>query len=157
MKTHEIIALSLLSLPGLSLQAQSMHEYPDSVVLSTGQAAIVLHTASGKVDYRFASGITLDNTVAYIEELHSGNLSTAGLGQHPYSTDAVQDSLGNGIRINIKHMDDRHALYLLQRITLYADHPWITVDLVAGSSKGPLETRHISPIAILKEQSGRLS
>jgi len=157
MKFCKIAAL-LLGLPGLSLRAQTLHEYTDSIVVSTDGAAVVLHTTTGKVDYRFASGIVLDNTVAYIRELSVGYLSTADLGQHPYSTDVVEDSLGKGIRINIKHMDDRHALYLLQRITLYNGYPCVLTDVMAGSKNGKemLETRHVSPIAVLPAQEGRL-
>src|SRR5882762_10365733 len=159
MKNRFIFVLSILSLQGSSLRAQSLHEYSDSVVLSTGEASVVLHTATGKVDYHFAGGIAMYNTVAYLQDMYAGGFSTASLGQHPYSTDAVQDSLGTGIRINIKHLDDQHPLYLLQHITLYADKPWILVDLVAGRVKGtePLETRYISPVAVLKDQGGRLS
>ena len=103
----------LLSLWGITSQAQALHEYNDSVVLSNDQVSIVLHTATGMVDYHFTEGGALTNTVAYVQDINTGMLSTAGLEQHPYSTDAVEDSLGKGIRINIKHMDDRHALYLL--------------------------------------------
>lgn len=159
MKCYRSIILSILSLWGLTPQAQTLHEYSDSVVLSNDQVRIILHTNTGKVDYHFTGGITLDNTVAYIREINTGLLTTAGLDQHPYSTDAIQDSLGRGVRINIKHMDDRHALYLLQRITLYADRPCILLDLVAGSMTGQtsVETRDISPIALLPGQQGRLT
>ncbi|MBN9385335.1 MAG: hypothetical protein J0H74_31550 [Chitinophagaceae bacterium] len=157
-KYYKITILFLSGLWGSSLQAQTVQEYADSVVVSTDGAAVILHTATGKVDYHFTDGIVLDNTVAYIQELRTGYLSTADLALHPYSTDAVEDSLGKGIRINIKHMDDRHALYLLQRITLYADHPRVLMDLIAGSAKGQaLETRNISPLAVLAAQQGRLS
>lgn len=157
LKVYKIVIL-LMSLPGLTLQAQDLREYADSVVLSTNAAAVVLHARTGKVDYRFGDGIVLDNTVAYIQELNTGYLSTADLGQHPYSTDVVADSLGKGIRINIKHMDERHTLYLLQRITLYEGHSWVLTDMIVGSNSGreTLETRHISPLAVSAAQGGRL-
>jgi len=144
---------------GITSQAQALHEYNDSVVLSNNQVSVVLHTATGTVDYYFAGGGSLDNTVAYVQDINTGLLSTASLGQHPYSTDAVEDSLGKGIRINIKHMDDRHALYLLQRITLYADDPYVLTYLVAGSVTGQtlIETRNISPVAVLPSAKGRLT
>jgi len=158
MKIPIITALSLLCMREPSLQAQSLHEYPDSVVLDNDQARVIFHLATGKVDYRFSSGITLTNTVGYLRELKGDVLSTSDLVQHPYSTDDVHDSLGNGIRINIRHMDDRHALYLLQRITLYGDHPWILTDLLAGrADQTPVETRDISPIAVMPGQKGQLT
>jgi hypothetical protein len=157
---HRLIIVLILTGPWLSqLQGQTLHEYPDSVVLSGEQASIVVHTATGKIDYHFAGGVRLDNTVAYVRDLSMGKLFTSDLEQHPYSTDAVQDSLGSGIRINIRHMDDRHALYLLQRITLYGRRSCILTDLVAGSVTGRanVETREISPLAVLSGHGGRLT
>lgn len=154
---HSIFFL-LLSLWGITSQAQALHEYNDSVVLSNDQVSIVLHTATGMVDYHFTGGGTLTNTLAYVQDINTGMLSTADLEQHPYSTDAVEDSLRKGVRINIKHMDDKHALYLLQRITLYAGSPYVLTDLIAASATGQtqVETRNISPIAILPQTKGRL-
>lgn len=154
---RRLMLILLPSLWGIASQAQAFHEYNDSVVLSNDQVSIVLHTASGTVDYHFTGGSFLYNTVAYVQDINTGMLSTANLEQHPYSTDAVEDSLGKGIRINIKHMDDKHALYLLQRITLYADGPYVLTDMVAGSAAGQatVETRHISPVAVLS--GGRLA
>jgi len=156
---RHLINVILLSLWGISSQAQALHEYNDSVVLSNDQVSVVLHTGTGKIDYRFTGGADIHSTVAYIEDVNTGMLSTADLEQHPYSTDVVEDSLGKGIRINIKHMDDKHALYLLQRVTLYADGPYVLTDLVAGSLTGQaqIETRNISPMAILPKTKGRLT
>jgi len=157
--TRRSILIFLPGLWGITSQAQALHEYNDSVVLSNSQVSIILHTATGTVDYHFAGGGSLDNTVAYVQDINTGMLSTASLEQHPYSTDAVEDSLGKGIRINIKHMDDRHALYLLQRITLYADGPYVLTDLVAASVTGQtvIESRNISPVAVLPSVKGRLT
>jgi len=158
MKIQPIIILTILSLPGPSLRAQSLHEYPDSVVLENDQARVILHLATGKVDYRILPGITLTNTVGYLREPGGDVLFTSDLAQHPYSTDDVQDSLGNGIRINIRHMDNKHAIYLLQRITLYGDHSRIMMDLLAGrGDQAPVETRDISPLAVLPGQKGQLT
>jgi len=155
---HSIFFL-LLSLWGTTSQAQALHEYNDSVVLSNHRVRIVLHNTTGMVDYYFAGGVSLTNTVAYVQDINTGMLSTASLEQHPYSTDAVEDSLGKGIRINIKHMDDKHSLYLLQRITLYAESSFILTDLIAAGTTGqtPVESRNISPVAILPSIKGRLT
>ncbi|HVV04031.1 MAG TPA: hypothetical protein VHC96_07385 [Puia sp.] len=157
--TRHSILVTLLSLWGITSQAQALHEYNDSIVLSNQQVRIILHTNTGMVDYHFAGGGFLDNTIAYVQDLNTGMLTTADLEQHPYSTDAVEDSLGKGIRINIKHMDDKHALYLLQRITLYANGHFVLTDLVAASTTGetPVETRNISPLAVFPRTKGRLA
>ena len=145
-------------LQGLA-NAQTLREYKDSVVLSNSQVAVTVNTGTGRLSYRFSDGIALDNTVAYMEDVHSGRLSSADYSLHPYSIDPVDDSLGKGSRINIKHMDERQPLYLLQHITLYADRPYILLDVEAGrmTGQGPLpETRNIAPLAILPGQQGRL-
>jgi len=90
----------------------------------------------------------------------TGRLSSADLRRHSCSTERVRDSLGKGIRISIRHTDDRQPLFLLQHITLYADQPYLLIDAEAGRMTGqaPLpETRNIAPVAILPGQNGRLS
>ena len=146
------------------LQAQTVKDDADSLVVSDGSVRIVLHAAAGTVDYHFSSGVELLNTVGYVVDMRAGLLLTTGLAQHPYSTESVHDSLGDGVRINIRHMDDRHGLSLLQRITLYSEGHRVVCDLVASgaapasaaSGQGSVETRNISPLAVLPSQGGRV-
>jgi alpha-galactosidase len=159
MLSRSFFSLLSLMLVQSRANAQTLHEYPDSVVLSGEQVTVIINTVTGRLNYRFTNGITLDNTIAYVEDIHSGRLSSADLRQHSCSTERVRDSLGKGIRINIKHMDDRQPLYLLQHITLYADQPYLLIDVEAGrtTGQGPMpETRNISPLAILSGESSRL-
>ncbi|GGB02391.1 hypothetical protein [Puia dinghuensis] len=160
MRTTIYITFCLcLIFSGWRLQAQTLKEYPDSVVLYDSQVRIVFHTANGAIDYHFAGPTDVYNAVGYVLDTRTGLLLTTSLAQHPYSTDAVHDSLGDGIRINIRHMDDRHAISLVQRITLYADRHWVLTDITAASSTGQatVETRNISPLAILPSQQGRVA
>jgi len=154
-----IVICCWLAGPGGLLQAQTVKECPDSVVVSDASVRVVLHTASGAVDYHFPGGIDLYNTVGYVVDTRAGLALTTGLAQHPYSTEAVHDSLGDGIRINIRHKDEHHAISLLQRITLYGSRKWVLCDLTATGSAGQatVETRNICPLAILPSQWGRLS
>lgn len=150
--------ISFLLMQGLA-KAQTLHEYNDSVVLSNAQVTVTVNTVAGRLNYRFTNGITLDNTVAYVEDIHAGFLSSASLHQHPYSIDPIEDSIGKGVRINIKHMDERQPLYILQHITLYADQPYLLIDVEAGltTGQGPMpETRNIAPLAILPGGDSRL-
>ncbi len=118
-QTWAVAALCLsLLLPGWRLQAQTLKEYADSVVVNDDQVRIVLHTANGAIDYHFAGGTDIYNAVGYVLDTRTGLLLTTSLAQHPYSTEAVHDSLGDGLRINIRHMDDHHAPGLGER-----DHP----------------------------------
>ncbi|HTI11018.1 MAG TPA: hypothetical protein VL832_20750 [Puia sp.] len=156
--TRTIFLISFLLMQGLA-NAQTLREYNDSVVLSNSRVTVTLNTITGRLTYRFANGITLDNTIAYVEDIHAGLLSSTSFSQHPYSVDQLEDSLGKGIRVNIKHMDDGQPLYLLQHLTLYADQPYLLLDVEAGrsSSQGPLpETRNIAPLAVLPHQCSRL-
>ena len=147
-----------LSLPAWRLQAQALKEYPDSAVLQDGQVRIVLHTASGVIDYHFAGGIAIYNAVGYVQDVRAGLLLTTGFALHPYSTDEVHDSLGDGVRMNIRHMDDRHTLSLLQRVTLYTNRHWVVTDIsAAATGQAGVETRNISPLAILPSQQGKIS
>src|SRR5882757_8467896 len=151
--------LSLLLLQGRA-NAQALKEYKDSLVLSNQQVAVIVNKVTGKLNYRFTNGILLDNTVAYVEDVHSGRLSSADLRRHSCSTERVRDSLGKGIRISIRHTDDRQPLFLLQHITLYADQPYLLIGVEAGRMTGQdslPETRNIAPVAILPGQNGRLS
>ena len=136
--------------------AQTVHDYNDSLVLSNGRVTVVAHTATGMVDYRLAGGIRLENTVAYINDLHYGMVSTADLSVHAYSIDSVADSLGRGIRINFRHLDNQRPLYLQQRITVYEDSGYVLVGLEAGvDGRGTFpETRDISPLAVLPSRQG---
>ncbi len=154
--------LAFLFLPGLlpaPSQAQTTHEYNDSLVVSNGNATIVVNNATGKVGYRFAGGTSISNTVAYMQDLNGEYICSADFSQHPFSTESIQDEFGTGMRINLQHTDIAHRFVLLQRITLYGDRPLILLDVQAISKGGnslPVETRNISPLAVLPSRSGSL-
>ena len=138
--------------------AQTVHEYNDSLVLSNSRVTVVVHAGTGMVDYRLARGIRLENTVAYVNDLHYGMVSTADLNVHAYSIDSVADSLGRGIRINFRHLDNQRPLYLQQRITVYEGSGYVLIGLEAGvDGRGAFpETRNISPLAVLPSRQGRV-
>lgn len=154
-----------------------MQEGKDSVTLSGAGVRIVVARATGKVNYYFASGIFLDNTVAYVDDVHVGYVSSAGCSRHSYKTDALRDSLGKGVCLTIEHSGNAQGLVLVQRISLYQDQPgaqparsvnqvgvpappFVTVQLLVRAAEGggvQPETRDISPLAILPSQGGLLS
>jgi hypothetical protein len=148
----------------------TVHDYNDSLVLSNSRVTVVVHAATGMVDYRLAGGILLENTVGYINDLHYGRVSTADLSVHAFSIDSVADSLGRGIRINFRHLDNQRPLYLQQRITVYEGSGYVLVGLEAevDGREGPggagtpggratfPETRDISPLAVLPSRQGRV-
>jgi hypothetical protein len=92
-----------------------------------------------------------------VEDIHYGRLATTDPGTHSYSIEHIQDSLGKGLRVSIRHVSVGRPLYLLQHITLYDSYALIDVGVVRIAGKGLLpETRHISPLAIVPSQGGRL-
>jgi alpha-galactosidase len=140
-----------------NLHAQELNEFKDSLVLFNQQVKIIAYNGTGRVSYRFLNGVFAKNTVAYINDIHFGYMSSADFSEHYFAVDHINDSVGIGIRFNIKHSDDRHKLILIQHITLYKDHFYLLVSVEAKGKTGETvlpETRDISPIAILPDQNG---
>ena len=139
--------------------AQAVHEYTDSLVVSGSQVTVVINSATGMVSYRFSGGASISNTVAYMEDLSGAYNYSADFSQHPFSTETIQDGFGTGMRINLQHTDAAHRFALLQRITLYRDQPYVLLDVQAiskGGDNSPVETRNISPLAVLPSRNGSL-
>lgn len=152
----KIAFFSLCLLP-LWVQAQTVKEYDDSLTVSNQTVTVTVNRLTGKVNYRFSNGASLMNTVAYVEDLRLGRICSGELAEHLYGTEAVNDSIGAGVQINIRHTDKEHPLLLVQHIRLYKDLAYLSVDLEAVSKHGKtlqLETRNISPMAILPSQNG---
>lgn len=147
----------LMVLLQLSLHAQVARSYKDSLVVYNNDVRIVVHHTSGTVDYRFANGVVLSNTVAYVEEIKTGYLFSTGYTQHHSSTQQVNDAGGKGLRIDIQHQDEHSPVILTQHITLYEKQPLLLINVEAGGRRqdAVLATRNISPIAVLPSQNGR--
>lgn len=137
----------------------------DSLVLSNDQVRIVVDRASGKVSYYFKNGVSLQNTVACMEDVHAGYLVTAVFGRHLATTAPILDSFGKGTHLKIEHDDEQLPLRLVQHIMLYENQPFFLISVEAEPSKGSTrqegwdglpETRHISPLAVLPSQEGRV-
>jgi hypothetical protein len=139
----------------------------DSLVLSNQQVRLVADQVSGRVSYYFKNGLSLQNTVACMDDVHAGYLVTSAYSKHLASTAAVQDAFGRGTHLKIEHTDDKLPLRLIQHIILYENHPFllVSVEAAANPSKGskPLEgwdglpeTRYISPLTILPSDKGRV-
>jgi alpha-galactosidase len=149
----------ILLLSGTYLPAQELHKTVDKVEITTGEVTITADLKSGTINYLFANGTRLNNTVAYLNDLFIGNVTTADFSTHTYTKTAINDSLGAGIRLLITHTDAKYPFILVQNITQYKDKPYILVDLVAKNKENRnaiLETREISPIAVLPKYHGKL-
>jgi len=157
MVRNTIFLVNLLVLVTLGqVSAQELHEYKDSVVIAATNVSFKADLHSGKVSYHYRNGTDLSNTVAYVEDVHSGMVTSADLENHSYQLDQIKDALGNGIRFTFKHEDTRHPLALEQHITLYPELGYLLVDVVALGANGHItvETRNISPLAVLPAYEG---
>lgn len=135
--------------------AQEVHEVADSVVLSNGKLTIKFDQNSGKVSYRFIIGTCFNNTIAYVEDVQLGYLSTNDFDKHSYTIDEVEDPLGKGKCINLIHETASKKLRLIQHITLYREGDYILISAEAETTDAAVfipETRNISPLAVLPAQ-----
>ncbi|MEN0052681.1 MAG: hypothetical protein AAGC65_03395 [Mucilaginibacter sp.] len=146
-----IIAL----LPVCSSNAQQVTKSNDSLVVSTATSSVTVNFKSGHVSYRFTNGVMLNNTIAYINELNAGYLSTADCSVHQAATDAFDNSFGKGVRIVIKHSGNSKGITLVQQITLYQNHAYLLTNLEALGT-APLESRDVCALAVLPSQKANL-
>lgn len=106
------------------------------VVLKNEKISVLLDNHSGRISYRFASGVRIDNTVAYVEDLHAGYIYSTDFAKHTYQT--------TGTELTVAHSDAQHSMRLIQHITLHASY--LTTYEEITDSKTTLETRNISPL-----------
>ncbi|HEY0273436.1 MAG TPA: hypothetical protein VGC22_09645, partial [Chitinophaga sp.] len=64
--------------------AQELHEYSDSVVMSSDDVVFRADLRTGTVSYRYRNGTQLNNTVAYVEDVHAGKITSADFATHQY-------------------------------------------------------------------------
>lgn len=115
--------------------------------LSNTHVSVYVDTVTGRVSYRFASGQAVENSIAYVEDVHMGYLSATGCRGHEYHITPVHDSLGRGRTLTLVHSGDAAGLTLIQHITLYDDQPFLLLDVEARGGGAFLpETRNISPL-----------
>lgn len=153
----KILLSGLLTWLGVTtVQAQHISQSPDSVVIANDHVRLHVDTRTGYIDYRFHNGVVLQHTIAGIDELQAGHLTTASFSKHQCSTQPIKDATGNGTLLTIIHSNPAGALQLEQQITVYEQAPHLLLK-VQATSNTLLETRHISPLSILPEQQGYLT
>ena len=130
----------------------------DSLVVSNSFVKVIANLHSGKVHYRFASGTQWENTIAYVQDVRQGIFSSETFSRHSFTTDDINDPLGKAICINFVHEDADRSLRLVQYITVYASQPFILISAEAAAKEKAvlLETRNISPLAVLPAQQSRI-
>lgn len=145
----------LLLLSG-TVSAQKVTKYADSLVVSAGGSTVSVNYKTGRLNYRFGNGVVLNNTIAYVNELSAGYISTSSCKTHMASTDEFNNDGGKGIRIIIQHSGNEAGIMLTQQVLLYADHPYLLTNLTALKNNAELETRDICALAVLPQEKAEL-
>ncbi|WP_242674924.1 hypothetical protein [Niastella populi] len=158
---HKTLSLSLLCLllvPCLAVSRQKLVA-ADSIVISNDYVKVVADLQTGKVHYRFTSGTQFENTVAYVQDVKTGMLTSTAFGGHQGSADELSDPLGKAICLNLVHEDAAQPLRLTQYITVYEKQPFILLSAIATAKAGGamVETRNISPLTVLPAAQGKIT
>lgn len=155
---HRSTVLSglMIFLFSLDASAQAGRMIGDSTVFTLGKVEVTFSHQTGTLSYRFQTGMALVNTVAFVELLNSGTVVSTDFQTHTVRQEAISDSLGRGERIVVTHESAREVVRLVQTITAYEGQPAVQVRLeVTSTSSDPIETRYISPLAILPAIGGQ--
>jgi alpha-galactosidase len=150
------VGLCALFVASLTARAQQITKYPDSLAVSTAEARVTVDYKTGYIAYHFNNGVVLSNTIAYLNDLNLGYLSTSGCKQHQAATDEFDNSSGKGVRIIIRHSDNDKGITLVQQVTLYQNRPYLLTNLTALSKDRQLESRDICALAVLPRDQGSL-
>jgi alpha-galactosidase len=153
-----VYSLFVITLFFSTSYAQELKTFPDSVTVQADHVKITIDKRSGLVNYLFSNGVVLKHTSAYLNDLNAGKIYSSGFSDHTCSIVPVHDKLGDGKRIFVTHSDNKYPFILIQSITIYQRHSYILVDVSAKNKHPhgvPLETRDISPIAILPQFGGK--
>lgn len=155
-KPFRLITVFVLTLCGIALKAQELQKSADNTTISSPQVKITVDKTTGTINYLFTNGMHIDNAVAYVRDLNSGYISTVDFSSHACSTKEANDKIGKWLRLIVKHSDTKHSISITQSFTLYQGKQYVLVDVSATSSGKPIETRDISPMAILPANKGGL-
>jgi len=160
-KKASIPILFLFSLLAVSLnaKAQQVTNYKDSLVVKDQEKSVCVNLITGYVCYHFSNGVVINNSIAYVNDITSGYLSTTECKIHQAATDTFTNSAGKGIRLVIKHSGNDKGIALIQQIYCYNDHSYMLINLTAikDGRNSNIETRDICALAVLPQQHGTLS
>ncbi|WP_208809221.1 alpha-amylase family protein [Mucilaginibacter metallidurans] len=152
------LASVLYCFPFASL-AQQVDRSGDALMVRSEGSAITVNQKTGRLDFKFGNGVTIDNAIAYVRELSSGYLATTDCQLHQASTDTFSNAAGKGIRLTIRHSGNAARITLLQQLLIYTDHPYIFANLTAIKGDGTdeeMETREICALAVLPKEKALL-
>src|SRR5579872_2463144 len=151
--------LPCLLLLSITVSAQKITKYNDSLVVSEGESSVAVNYKTGRLNYHFGNGVVLNNTIAYVNELSSGYLASSACKIHQASANEFDNNAGKGIRLVIRHSGNAPGITLIQQVLLYQDHPYILTNLSAVKGDGTdeqIETRDICALAVLPAENGVL-
>ncbi|WP_202909823.1 alpha-amylase family protein [Mucilaginibacter pedocola] len=139
-----------------TLKAQEVQKNADNTAISIPQLSISADKSSGAINYTFSNGTRINNAVAYVEDINSGYLSTANLANHQCIVEQVNDKIGKGLCLTVKHSDSKRNISITQQFKLYNGKQYALVNVSATSAGKPIETRNISALALSPAGKGKL-
>src|ERR1700733_2558054 len=125
----------LLLLSG-TVAAQKITKYDDSLVVSTGESSVSVNYKTGRLNYHFSNGVVLNNTIAYVNEIADGYISSSACRIHQAATGEFEDDFGKGTRIIVRHSGNDAGITLTQQVFLYQDHPYLLTNVTAVKGDG---------------------
>lgn len=154
--TNRCLQLLLLLLLCAIVKPAAASRYSDSAVYGNAYVSIVIHLSGGGISYRFHNGTVIENAVAYVNDVKEGVLVSAGFEKHTVTADPLRDPLGKGTCLNVVHESPGKPVKLIQYITFYEEAPFVLLSVQGTGAAAPqvLETRDISPLAILPAYNG---
>lgn len=116
--------------------------------------SVSLNTGTGKINYYFNDSIQLLNTVAYVQELNQGYIKSTDFDTHTCQKISNDSAEKNRYSIDFIHADSKHSFTLVQHLVFNDSSLHISAELIAGNTSQVLETRNISPLAVLPAEQG---
>jgi len=116
---------------------------------------LVFNLKTGTVDYVYKNGVSLQKTIAYVDLISSGLITSSSLPIHKISQQTISNTWGSGRRLIFTH-SDRNGLSLRQIFEIYQGRQHIQVSLEVSNKNGHvLETRNISPLCTMNSSAGK--
>src|SRR5690606_17133525 len=86
-------------------------------VVQMPSGRMTFDTKNGTIDYAFSNGISLKNTVAYVDLIDYGVKVSSQFERHSLKEESIKDSIGEGMLLRFIH-EDHEGITLVQSITI---------------------------------------
>ncbi|TJZ63220.1 hypothetical protein FAZ15_02715 [Sphingobacterium olei] len=130
------------------------HTVLESRTIKLENGKLIININEGTIDYAFNNGTFLKNTVSYVDLVYYGIKVSSQFDRHSLKEESIKDSIGEGLLLRFIH-EDHEGITLVQSITIYKNNPYLLLRVEASKKDNTvLETRNISPLAVLAQYNG---